>query len=345
MAVSKKSFGTCKCGKEIFLYTLENKNGMKAEVMNYGAILVNLFVPDKNGTLKDVVLGFDKLEDYFVNGCFFGSTIGPNANRIGNAEFVVDGVTCKLDPNDGSNNLHSHREEGYHKRYWDTKEEDDSIIFSLTDEGTMGYVGNKKFEVTYTLTDTNQLQIHYHATSDVNTVINPTNHTYFNLDGHKAGSIINHTLQLDAANYTPVAEGGIPTGEIAPVAGTPFDFTSPKVIGKEIDASHEQLQLTGGYDHNWVLDHADGSVRKFAQAKAAESGITMNVYTDLPGVQFYAGNFIKKENGKDGTEYLFRHGFCLETQGFPDAVNKPNFPSVIYGPQKEFNSTTIYEFM
>lgn len=347
MAVEKKLLGTCKCGQEVFLYTISNPNGCKASVMNYGAILVKLLVPDRKGELRDVVLGFDRLEDYYDNGSFFGSTVGPNANRIEGASFTLEGVTYLLDANDGSNNLHSHREEGYHKRYWEAVEEDNGVTFLLEDDRTMGFPGKKQIRVTYTLDDANRLQIHYQGRSDENTVINLTNHSYFNLEGHQAGSIEDHILELSASYFTPVAAGGIPTGEICPVKDTPFDFRTPKRIGEEINSDCAQLRLTGGYDHNWVLEPADesrGKVRRFARVTAPSSGITMNVYTDLPGVQFYAGNFIEEETGKDGSVYKKRQGFCLETQYFPDSVHKPEFPSVIFGPDRPYEATTVFEF-
>lgn len=344
MTVSKRSFGTCKCGKEIFLYTLKNANGMIAEITDYGANLVNLVVPDSDGVKRDVVLGFDKLEDYYGNGCFFGAVIGPNANRIENGHFEIDGIPYQTDKNDGINNLHSHIDEGYHKRYFEPHIGGNSLAFSLEDNHTMGFPGRKTFSVTYTLTEDNQLQIHYEAESDKNTIINPTNHSYFNLDGHNAGSIVNHTLQIFAKSFTPVLAGGIPTGEIRPVADTPFDFNEPRVIGRDIDADCQQLKLTGGYDHNWVLDGEEGTLRKIAAVTGAESGITMEVYTDLPGVQFYAGNFIIKEDGKEGAVYHKRDGLCLETQYFPNAVNQSNFSSPIFGPNRKYESTTIYKF-
>lgn len=366
MAVEKRLLGTCKCGKEIFLYTISNRNGCKAAVMNYGAILVSLLVPDQKGELRDIVLGFERLEDYYGNGSFFGSTVGPNANRIAGASFTLKGETYRLDANDGANNLHSHREQGYHKRYWEAAEEENGVAFFLEDDQTMGFPGRKQLQVTYTLDDANRLWIHYQGSSDRDTVMNLTNHSYFNLEGHQAGSIEDHVLELASSYFTPVAEGGIPTGEIRPVKGTPFDFRTPKRIGEEIDADCEQLRLTGGYDHNWILKPGEeevklpepeagapdtpqvcpeqGVVRRFARVTSPASGITMSVYTDLPGVQFYAGNFIEQEIGKEGVVYGKRHGFCLETQYFPDSVNKPEFPSAFFGPDRPYEATTVFAF-
>lgn len=345
MSIEKSLFGKTGCGKEIYLYSLENQKGMKAQVINYGAILVRLYVPDKNGKFEDIVLGYDKLEDYYGNSANFGATIGPNANRIANASFVLEGVTYKLDVNDGPNNLHSHANLGYHKKVWDAQEADNSIIFSLeAPDGEMGFPGNKKITVTYTLTEDNELRIHYHATSDKDTIINMTNHTYFNLAGHDAGEICDHVLTIHAGNYTPVVAGAIPTGEIAPVAGTPMDFTSPRRIGDRIDDNFEQLKLTGGYDHNWVLDGKEGVLRHIATVEEPSTGRIMKTYTDLPGVQFYAGNFMVKETGKDGATYNRRYGLCLETQYYPDTANKPSFPSAVFGPDREYDTTTVYKF-
>ncbi|MCM1136443.1 MAG: galactose mutarotase [Clostridium sp.] len=343
--VKKEIFGKTKDGCEIYRYWLENSKGMKAGVINYGAILVNLIVPDKRGNAEDVVLGYDTLEPYFANGGFFGATVGPNANRIGGASFVLDGKKFQLADNDGGNNLHSHKALGYHKRVWDAEEKESGVAFSLEDEdGSMGFPGNKKVCVTYTLTENNELKIQYEAESDKNTVINMTNHTYFNLAGQGNGQIHDHLLELKAGAYTPVLPGAIPTGELAPVAGTPFDFTAAKKIGAEIDADNEQLRLTGGYDHNWVIDGADGTLREFAVVEEPLSGRRLRAYTDLPGVQFYAGNAVDKQIGKAGRAYGNRSGFCLETQYFPDTPNKPEFPSSVFGPDRKYKTVTIFQF-
>lgn len=346
MAIERKGFGTDKEGRQVTLYTITNSKGMQASVTDFGAILVSLMVPDANGEVRDVVLGYDSAESYWNNSCFFGSTIGPSANRIADARFTIDGITCQLDVNDNDNNLHSHRELGYHKRMWEVRCADDSVTFRLKDkDGSLGFPGNKEFEVTYTLREDNALQIHYHAVSDKKTVINPTNHTYFNLKGQGNGTIQDHELQLNASCYTPVAAGSIPTGEIAPVAGTPMDFTASRTIGEEIDADFEQLKLTGGYDHNWVIDGWDGSLRQFATAKAPDGSIVMKAFTTLPGVQFYAGNYIEPDKGKNGASYDFRGGFCLETQYYPNSANEPAFPSCIFGEGKEYDSVTVYQFI
>ncbi len=344
MGIRKELFGQTNDGTEIYKYWLENSNGMKAGIINYGAILVNLIVPDKKGKEDDVVLGFDTLEPYFENGCFFGATVGPNANRIKGAAFVLNGQKYQLDKNDGENNLHSHRDLGYHKRAFKVKEGDGWVSFFLADgDGSMGFPGNKMIQVTYSISGNNELKIHYEASSDKDTIINMTNHSYFNLAGQKE-KIYDHILELKASAYTPVAAGAIPTGEIASVTGTPFDFTRAKRIGDEISADNEQLKLTGGYDHNWVIDNADGSLREFATVKEPVTGRCMKAYTDLPGVQFYAGNFITRQTGKGNAIYSERSGMCLETQYFPDTANKNNFPSAVFGPDRRYVSTTVYKF-
>lgn len=345
MAVETSVFGKYTDGRDMVLYTISNSGGMQAVVSNMGAALVKLLVPDKEGRTADIVLGFDQGEDYMDNESFFGAVIGPNANRIGKAAFELDGVFYQLEVNDGANNLHSHIDNGYHKRLWIAEYNDSSVTFQLEDEdGSMGFPGNKKVSVTYTLDDENGLALHYHGTSDKRTVLNLTNHTYFNLDGHDAGRVQEHELWMGASRYTPVLPGCIPTGEIASVAGTPMDFTVPKKMGRDIDADFEQLKLGGGYDHNWVIDGADGGLRHFATVKAPASGRVMKAYTNLPGVQFYTGNFIARQIGKGGAIYDVRAGFCLETQYFPDSANKPNFPSCIFGGDKEYDSVTVYRF-
>lgn len=346
MAVEKKLFGKGPQGQEIYLYTITNNKGMAAAVSNLGAVLVNLLVPDKDGNVEDVVLGFDKAEDYFKNPSFFGAVIGPSANRIAGASFVIDGTTYQLDVNDNDNNLHSHKDNGYHKQLWDAVEGENSVTFTLEDaDGNMGFPGNKKIAVTYSLNDSNELKLHYHGSSDKKTILNLTNHTYFNLDGHGSGSIEEHEICLYASCYTPVVAGAIPTGEIATVQGTPMDLTTAKKIGAEINADFEQLQLTGGYDHNWVIDNQNDGLTLFATVKAPRSGRVMKAYTTLPGFQFYAGNFVEEQQGKGGAVYGKRHGFCLETQYYPDSVHHDNFPSCVFGGEAgDYDSVTVYAF-
>ncbi len=347
MGIVKEKFGTAKCGRDVYAYTLSNANGMQAKIINFGANLVSLLVPDRNGNVEDIVLGYDKLEDYYGNGSFFGATIGPCANRTAGASYEIDGKTYQMDVNDGENNLHSHMEEGYHKRVWDVTEGTDSITLTLEGkDGEMGFPGNKKVSMTFTLSDDNALKLSYHVTSDANTIVNLTNHTYFNLSGHKAGIIEDHLLKINASNYTPVVPGSIPTGKIVPVAGTPMDFTGMKPIGQDINADCEQLKIGQGYDHNFVIDGADGTLKEIAEVMDPKSGRKMKVFTDLPGVQFYAGNCIGgDEVGKDNTAYGPRKGFCLETQYFPDNIHHPNFPQAVFGPGKDYESVTVYQFV
>ncbi len=346
MALTKRSFGVTAGGREVYLYTLENSKGMKVEVTDFGANLVNLLVPDANGKVADVVLGFDSVEAYEVNGPFFGAVVGPNANRIGGAEFELDGAKYTLAVNDGANNLHSDRELGYHKQIWEAEEGDNWIAFTIKDtDGNMGFPGNKVLSLTYTLDEENALTLKYHGTSDKKTVINPTNHTYFNLDGHTSGSIEGHSIQLNADYFTPTTPDSIPTGEIASVKGTPMDLTAAKVIGESIDAEFDQLAWAGGYDHNWILNDWDGTLHQFAEVTGPVSGRKMLAYTTLPGVQFYAGNFIVQEFGKGGTVYEKRAGLCLETQYYPNSINIPSFPSCVFGEGREYDSVTVYKFV
>lgn len=346
MGITTRDFGNAPDGRAITIYSIKNDNNVTAEVMDYGAILVNLYVPDKSGKVQDIVLGYDKPDGYFTNGCFFGATIGPSANRIDNARFEIDGTSYQLAVNEGTNNLHSDDDKGYHKRLWNADIRGNSVVFSLEDaDGAMGFPGNKKVQVTYTLTDGNELKIEYHVTSDKKTLINMTNHTYFNLAGHDSGSIEGHRLQINAFHYTPIFERLIPTGDFVPVQGTPFDFRQMKAIGKEIDADDIQLKYGQGYDHNWVIDGFNGSLQKVAEAEAPDAGRRMEVYTDQPGIQFYAGNCIAPQTGKEGAAYGKRSGFCLETQAYPDSVHQEHFPDVVYGPDRPYHTTTVYKFI
>ena len=348
MSVTEKRFGTLSTGEEISIYHIENKNGAYAEVMPFGAILVKLCVPDKNGVLTDVVLGYDKIEQYEENPCFFGSTIGRNGNRIANAAFTIDGKEYHLAVNENTNNLHS-GPNGFEKKLWDAAvpEKGDSVVFSrISPDGENGFPGEFRVSVTYTFTDSNELRIHYAGTSDQDTVANLTNHSYFNLHGEGNGTVLDQVLRINAAHYTPVADSAsIPTGENAPVNGTPMDYTSFKPIGRDIEEEFEQLAFTGGFDHNYVTDgYAPGTVRVIAEAYSEESGIGMEVSSDLPGVQFYSGNFIICEKGKNGHEYHKREGFCLETQNEPNAVNQEGFHSPVIKAGEAYETTTVYRF-
>ena len=345
MAITTKSFGKTPDCTEVSLYTIQNDNGFTAEVTDLGAILVRLFVPDKAGQTADFVLGYDSAEEYIKKGGFYGATVGPSANRIDNASFIIDGVKYQLAVNDGTNNLHSDAHKGNHRRMWNAQLKDSSVVFTIEDaDGSIVFSLNKKVKVTYTVTDDNELRIDYDVTSDRKTVINMTNHSFFNLTGHGSGNIEAHKLYIHASKYTPVFERLIPTGELADVSGTPFDFRTMKTVGDDIDADDVQLGYGQGYDHNYVLDDFDGTLKKAASVKDPASGRKMDVYTDQPGLQFYAGNCIAPETGKGGAAYDKRSGLCLETQCFPNSVNQPGFQDVIYGPDRPYRTTTVYRF-
>ncbi len=346
MSVTKSGFGKTKDGRDVSLYTIDNGK-MKVSITDFGANIVSLFVPDDKGETKDIVHGFDKVEDYFENPCFFGACIGRSANRIANAKFSIDGTEYKLAVNDNGNNLHSDYENGFHKKLWDAKIIDDENRLELTyssPDMENGFPGNMDVKVSYSLTDSNELKIEYEGLSDKKTVFNPTNHTYFNLAGHDASSdkIYDTVLCLHASRYTPVVNGAIPTGELAPVSGTVFDFTEGRKIGQDIDADEEQLKLVNGYDHNFVIDGYDGTIREAASASCA--GRTMKVFTDLPGIQFYAGNAISPLTGKDGVKYAKRTAFCLETQFFPNSINQEGFKKPVIEAGKPYKTTTVYRF-
>lgn len=345
VSVKKEEFGTTPQGEKIYAYTLSNKNGMSVTVLNFGANVNSICVPDKNGKVEDVVLGFDKLENYYANYSFFGAAVGPIANRTGGAKFTLNGTEYHLDVNDGVNNLHTHLDKAFHKRVWDAQAGEDFVKFTLKEaDGSLGLPGNRTVSLIYTLTEDNRIEMHYHMESDRDTVFNMTNHSYFNLKGQGNGKIEDHVLWLKASHFTPVVKGSIPTGEIAPVAGTPMDFTTAHRVGERIADDYEQTNLAGGYDHNWVIDDFDGSLKHFATVEEPESGRIMKAYTNLPGVQFYAGNFIGEEEGKGGALYGKRSGLCLETQFYPDTANKAQFPSATFGPDRIYDYSTVYEF-
>ena len=344
MSVTTQQFGNTELGKDIKLYTIKNKKGLEASVTNLGACLVGLIVPNDKGEYKDIVLGYDLGEAYLVNGSFFGATVGRVANRTANAQFEIDGTKYNLVVNDNENNLHTDFGKGMHKVMWDAQIGDNFVKFSYhSPDMENGLPGNFDVSVTYTLTDDNELKISYYGVPDKKTFINMTNHSYFNLSGHQSGNIEDTKLTIFASHYTPVVAGAIPTGEIAPVAGTVMDFTAEKEIGKEIKADFEQLLLVQGYDHNYVVDGYDGKQRLIAVAR--KDGRTMKVFSDLPGVQFYAGNCIAVQEGKGGVTYGPRTGFCLETQYYPNCANEKNFERPIIDAGKAYETTTIYQFI
>ena len=344
--MKKQGFGTTKDGKEALLYTLSNKNGMEISVTDYGAHLVSVLVPDKDGKKRDVVLGFDSVTGYETDGSHFGATIGRNGNRINGASFMLNGKKIQLTPNENGNNLHS-GPDGFEFMMWEAETKEQAVAFHHhSPDGEQGFPGNFDVTVTYTLTDDNAVEIHYEGISDQDTVANMTNHSYFNLGGHDSGNVYEQTMQLNATTYTPVIDSkSIPTGEIAPVVGTPMDFTQPKAIGKEIDADFEQLQMTGGYDHNFVLDKPEGAFDWMAKAYCEKTGIALEAYTDCPGVQFYAANFLDNEKGKNGAVYDKRHAFCLESQYCPNAVNDTHFAQPFLKAGEKYDTKTVYRFL
>lgn len=342
-------FGITKSGRQMSLYTIANKNGMQITVSDFGAVVKNVVVPDKHGNPIDVVLGYESLSDYLKNTkTYFGATIGRNANRIAGASFSLNGKTYRLNTNENGSSLHS-GPNGYHIRPWETEafsEVQNAVTFTLSSpDGDQGFPGLLNISVTYMLSDDNEIHIIYEGCSDAATVFNPTNHSYFNLNGHAGGSVLNHVLTINADYYTPVCRGSlIPTGEIADVTGTPMDFRIGKAIGKDIDAEFEQLHIAGGYDHNYVLNNAGGNIINAATAVCENSGITMETDTDRPGIQFYTGNFLDNIPGKGKSLYGKRCGFCLETQYFPNSANEPAFKSPFIKAGEICMTETVYRF-
>jgi aldose 1-epimerase len=327
-------------GKAVNLYTLTNKNGVQVKITNYGGIVTSWMVPDKNGKQSSIVIGYDSLQGYLQKPPYFGALIGRYGNRIGNARFTLDGKTYTLAANDGKNHLHGGNK-GYDKVVWDATFAESTPALTLnylSKDGEEGYPGNLKVTVTYTLTDDNELSIDYSAETDKATPVNLTNHCYFNLSGDVKNTILDHSLQIAADHYTPVDATLIPTGEIKPVKGTPFDFTQPTKIGARID------QVQGGYDHNFVLNRKDSSLQLVATLSDSISGRKMEVYTVEPGLQFYSGNFLDGTlKLADGTPINKHTALCLETQHYPDSPNKPEFPSTILQPGQKYHTVTKYK--
>lgn len=325
---------------EVKEFTLENINGMKAVILNYGGAIKSLMVPDKNGTTADVVLGFDSLGSYLQSdNPYMGALIGRYANRIANAYFILNEMTYGLEANDNGNSLHGGIK-GLDKVVWAAQQDNNSLQLNFVSiDGEGGYPGNLDIQVVYELTDDNELKISYTATTDKPTPVNLTNHSYFNLSGKKSSGILGHELYIKADNYTPVNEMLIPTGEIKKTAGTPFDFTTPKEIGRDIE------QVPGGYDHNFVITREDKNITLVASLFDRQSGRLMEVLSTEPGLQFYSGNFLDGSlTGKENTPYHKYAGLCLEPQQFPDAPNQPAFPNTILQPGETYKQTTIYKF-
>jgi len=348
-SVKKTSFGKTPEGQQVDLYTLTNAKGVEVKITNFGGIVVSVKVPDRKGNIADVVLGYDSLDGYINDKSYFGALVGRYGNRIAHAQFTLGGVTYELAKNNHENSLHG-GVKGFNKALWDAKgvasKDGPSVQLNyLSKDGEEGYPGNLKVQVVYSLTDANELRIDYSATTDKKTVVNLTNHSYFNLAGQGNGDILGHELMIQADRFTPVDAGLIPTGELRPVAVTPFDFGKRTAIGARINDDDEQLKLGKGYDHNWVLDHtAEFSLA--ARAVEPNSGRVLEVWTTQPGVQFYSGNFLDGTAvGKGGKAYGFRSAFCLETQHFPDSPNHPEFPSTVLSPGERYHQVTSYKFL
>lgn len=348
--VTSSDFGQLPDGREVTLYTLENANGLVLKVMDYGAIVTELHVPDRDGVFADVVLGYDSLDPYLVKTPYFGAVVGRYGNRIAQGRFELDGKAYQITVNDGENHLHGGNR-GFDKVLWDSQalEEDDraAVILTYTSpDGEEGYPGTLESTITYTLNNEDEFVVTYTATTDKPTVVNLTQHSYFNLRGQGQGSILDHELILNASHYTPVDSGLIPTGEIAPVEGTPMDFRAARPIGSRIEADFQQLAYGKGYDHNWVLDTQPGAeLNRAARLYDPDSGREMEIWTEEPGIQFYSGNFLDGTLiGKDDTVYHFRYGLCLETQHFPDSPNKADFPSTRLNPGEVYSTRTVHRF-
>lgn len=339
-----QKFGITKDGSKPYLYKMKNDAGMEVQVSDFGATLVNVTVLDQDKNPVEVVLGYEDAAGYENGTAAIGAIVGRNANRIGGACVTINGIDYKLAENDGKNNLHS-GPDVYQKRMWRVIENgDDHVTFLLhSPDGDQGYPGALDMKVTYTLDEENGLTIHYEAVPDQDTVINMTNHSYFNLNGHKSGSVLHHRMQLLSDAFTPADAQSIPTGEICSVDGTPMDFRSTKELGAEIDAAYEPLILGTGYDHNWVLKN-EGRSDKVAEVTGDESGIVMEVWTDRPGVQVYTANFLENEAGRNGAVYQKRDAVCLETQNYPDAVHQKNFPEAICKKGETYDTKTAYRF-
>jgi aldose 1-epimerase len=347
--IKKQAFGTTRDGKPVDLYTLTNPHGLEVRAMTYGGIIVSLRAPDQQGQLDDVVLGYEKLDDYLKSSPYFGAIIGRYGNRIAKGRFTLDGKAYTLATNDGPNSLHGGLK-GFDKVVWQAapfeKKGEVGVIFKYTSpDGEEGYPGTLKVTVTYTLNDQNELIFEYHATTDKATPVNLTNHAYFNLAGDGKRDILGHLLMLNADRFTPVDKTLIPTGELRPVQGTPFDFTQPTAIGARIDQKDEQLIFGKGYDHNFVIHRTGSGLALAARVQEPTTGRVMEVLTTEPGIQFYSGNFLDGTlTGKGGHVYQHRYGFCLETQHYPDSPNQPNFPSTILRPGQTYHSKTVYRF-
>ncbi|MEZ4630987.1 MAG: aldose epimerase family protein [Deinococcales bacterium] len=334
----------------LYVFSLKNRHGLEAQISNYGGIILKLLTPDRQGQLADIVLGYDTIEAYQYNPAYFGCIVGRYANRIAKAQFSLAGKSYQLAKNDGEHHLHGGLK-GFDKRLWQVESADTSLLLSyLSPDGEENYPGQLEIKVRYQLDDDNRLIIDYEATSNRDTLINLTNHSYFNLKGQGQGDILDHQLKLYADSFTPIDEGLIPTGELRQVEASPFDFRQFKVIGQEIDQVDEQLRFGQGYDHNWVIrqeqpiKHQNKTLYQAASIFEKTSGRQLNSYSTCPGVQFYSGNMMTTMQGKAGKSYHRRYGFCLETQYFPDSPNQPHFPSSLLKAGELYQESTIYQF-
>lgn len=344
MGVVKKEFGKNSKGEQAYFYEITNAAGMKAIVTDFGATLHSLYVPDKEGNMRDVVWGYDTVKEYEIdNGPFFGATVGRIANRTGGAVVTVNGIDYHMEANERTNCLHS-GSQCYHIRMWNAEILDQAVRFSiLSPDGDQGLPGNFEISVTYTVTDDNALKITYDGVSDKDTVVSMTNHSYFNLNGETSDSILDHVLWINADRFTRVNTEMISTGEMPDLTGSALDFRTPKKIGLDIERDEEALKIGSGYDHNWVLN-AHKTEKAVARAVSEESGIFMEVYTDCPGMQVYTGNFLCDKQGKRGRTYPNRSAVAFETQQFPDAIHHENFPSPLLKAGEKFHTETIYKF-
>lgn len=349
-SVTHAQFGVTRDSTEVEVYTITNANGMEMEVITYGAIIRSLKTPDRNDSLGDIVLGFDNLQGYLRGSPYFGAVVGRYGNRIAGGKFSIDGVEYELATNDGQNHLHGGRR-GFDKVVWTVKEEivNDNgagiVIGYTSPDMEEGYPGNLDLIVTYFLRNDNALEVDYHATTDKKTVVNVTQHSYFNLSAMASADILGHELMINASRFLPVDNTLIPTGEMPPVEGTPFDFTTAKPIGRDIAAEDEQLQFGKGFDHCWVLDEGDSSLNLAARLSDPVSGRVMEVYTTEPGLQFYSGNFLNGSlTGKNGVVYGHRAALCLETQHYPDSPNQEAFPSTLLSPGEAYATKTVFRF-
>ena len=351
MQISSQIFGTSRSGESVELFTLKNEQGVEVQIMTYGCIITKILCPDNQGNIEDIVLGFETLEEYEKDSPFFGAAVGRYANRIAKGKFTLEGKEYQLVAQNKGNHLHGGLK-GFDKVVWKVKsvtsndQEAQLVLTYFSKDGEEGYPGNLDVQLTYTLKSNNELDIRYEATTDQTTILNLTQHTYFNLTGNIKGGILDHEVQIHAKQFVPVDETVIPTGELMPVKGNAFDFTQAKKIGTEIDADHDQIAKGGGYDHCYVFDKALNAFELVASAYEPISGRALEVRTTEPGMQFYTGNNLDgRLTGKMGVNYARRIAFCFETQHFPDSPNQPQFPTTVLSPGEKFDSRTNYRFL